>query len=127
MNEYTNGLRMLADFLDDNPDIKKPSFGTSWSQLIWHMPSKRHAAELVRALPVSVDKRFDDSYLNLEFQFDGLHMNAFIARDNVCEKVVTGTETLTRLVPPEGVEMIEEEYEQDIIEWKCSEPLLAMN
>jgi len=125
MSEYTNGLRMLADFLDDNPDIKEPVGKSSWDKIIWHMPSKGHAAELVRALPVSVDKRFDETYLNLEFQFDGLYMNAFIARDSVCEKVVTGTETLIRLVPPEGVEMIEEEYERDIIEWKCSEPLLA--
>ena len=84
--------------------------------------SKEQLATIAKALPGKVEKDYSvDSVLRLLGRFDGLHVVAYAGRDRVCERVVTGIETVT--VPaveakPETTE------EREIVEWRCA-PLLA--
>ena len=51
---------------------------------------------------------------------DGMQVQIVVARDSVCERVVTGTRTRTVEARP-AVE--EHTVEEEIVEWRCSSVL----
>lgn len=120
---YTDGLRQLADWLEANPEIDLPWTGTydSFSLGVW--VSKEELATIARALPGKVEKDFTtlDTVVYVRAAFAGLKVEAYAGRNAVCERIVTGTETVT--VP--AVEAKPERTEErEVIEWHCM-PLLA--
>jgi len=120
--EYIAGLRELADILYANPDLPLPYHG-DLAQLLW-IPGlvddqKEQAAAFTRAIPGKVDKQPRGDAFDLVGKIRGLAVCMILDRDQVCERVVVGTETVT--VPAtEAVEAQPERVEErEIVRWEC--------
>lgn len=120
--EYIAGLRDLADWLEANPHLPLPWTGSTLDPFqLGAWLEKTEIAAIARALPGPVRKEFNTSTMGITATFRGLYVRAYAGRDEVCERVVVGTEQVA--VPaveaqPERVE------EREIVEWRCH-PLLA--
>ena len=124
--EYIKGLRALADVIEQHPDLRLPSTGHSDWAPIHVIPRDDQRAELAawaRVLPGRKAKSPRGEYLDLEGTLHGLHIKVICDRGEVCERVVVGTEEVTKEVPdPEYVAAapmvtVTETVEQ--VEWRC--------
>ncbi len=128
--EYTAGLRALADLLDANPHLTLTSGSHQYDPLLvmpYGPDQREECAAWVRAIPGTVTKTEGaPGYLRLSGQLRGLHIRVLADRDQVCTRVVTGSEEVTRLVPDPAVEvpMVEVAETVETVIWEC-EPLLA--
>jgi hypothetical protein len=128
-DEYIAGLRQFADLLErdqtiplpDNRDVAWFYFGSR----IEHDAQKAAAVNLARRLPGVQKKVVTGDLFRLAGTIAGLKTEIIVDRPAVCERVVTGTETVTRQVPDPSVHVptveVTEVVEQ--VEWVCS-PLL---
>ena len=131
----TTALREAADLLDQHPDLPQPYITSSSDgsvRLNWYLnihvddlaDQKALAAAIVKAVGGAWTKDAND-YDGGRFSFTQarglLWFNVQTQREAVCERVVTGTETV--LVPAKPAEP-ERTIERETVEWRC-EPLLA--
>jgi len=118
------GLRALADDIERStgplpthpPEAKWLIFGDEGQ--------KETAAEIVRTIGGKWDKGRRHGGDLFDFTKDyggGVLAEVIVDRSEVCERVVTGTETVTLPAIEAQPERIEE---REIIEWRC-EPLLT--
>lgn len=98
--EYIAGLRVLADLLDANPDLRIPYDGQAQAPLMVmpHGDERAALAQWARALPGRKEKQTRDGYFDLIGSLRGLYIKVICHRDEVCEKVVTGTREVTEEV-----------------------------
>ena len=117
--------RAIADFYEQHPELP---FGDMW---IWE-PSfrirldKERAKEQLRAIG-SFDKIYEgDSFVAVK-EIGGVKVKCWMDRDAVCERVVTGTRHVEAELVPEYVTpaRLIEAHEEEIVEWKCPESILA--
>lgn len=134
--EQVAGLRALADMIEANPEIAR-MFDLS-SALSRILVSVGHGAlgsaqdELLmflRAGGAAAKKNYDsDEWMAVDVDFGAVTVHAYTARANVCERIVTGIETVTKTVPDPAalaaVPTIEVTETVEISEWQCT-PLLA--
>lgn len=123
---YIAGLRTLADLLDQNPDLPLPYNGSS-SALLWIIGGSDQRATLsavARAIPGVKTKGVRGDYFDVCGQIEGLRVQVIADRDQVCERVVVGTETVTREVPDPDVPMVTVTEIVEQVEWRCR-PLLS--
>lgn len=130
------GLRDLAEFIENNPDLAGGFQSTLMSSGInAHLRAEDKAAMQGRYAKAAarqgakVDKDIDDQWHNLTVTFVGGVKVAVLAyRNEVCERVVTGVETVTKRVPdPDALAAVPQvEITEDVeqVEWRCR-PLLA--
>lgn len=128
------GLRDLAAFIQNNPDLAPGFRGLTFSGIKAHLFAEDKAAQLGRYAQAAarhgakVSKDIDDNWHNVILQFDGVKVEVLAYRDEVCERVVTGTETVTKKVKdPEAlaaVPEVEVTEERETYEWVCK-PLLG--
>lgn len=125
--QYIRGLRMLADLLEARPELLVPHGPLSVVPL-GERESREQLAAWARALPGKKDKEINDRFANLVGSLRGLRIKVVAYRDEVCERVVLGTETVTEMVPdPEAltaVPQIAQVTTREIVEWVCR-PMLA--
>jgi hypothetical protein len=108
------GLRDLADFLEQHPGVPAPTYNT----LNVGGESREDLARIARLCPWQKD--FGGEYFSLRKIFKGpLTLDVYVSRDQVCRKIVTGT----RIVP--AVEA-QPEREEEVTEWVCEDALLAV-
>lgn len=127
---YIAGLRILADLLEQQPDLKLPYDGIT-SPIAVFTHDREDLVAWAKALPGQADKKYDDDR-NFGFELHGavggLDFVVYGKREQVCERVVTGTETVTKTVPdPEAlakVPSVEVTETVEKVEWVCR-PLLA--
>ena len=124
-------LRAAADLIAAHPDIPQP-YVTSSSDgtvdLAWYLNgregAKAKAAAVVRAIDggwVRGEADYSGPLATWSQRRDGVRLLVQVSREEVCERVVTGTKTVTIPGKPAEPERV---VEQDIVEWRC-EPLLA--
>ena len=134
---FIRGLRALADFLEANPSVPTPSYGPYFN--VSSCSKEQLQAVLTAQGKPKVEKNYWNESFSLKMHFaewealrvteEGYRYNdtgnttiTFTAqREEVCERVVTGTKIIPREVIPERVV---EEHEEEIVEWKCK-PLLG--
>ncbi len=138
-SEFTNGLRDLADWFDQHPEIDlpyeaKPSHpcgGVTFSIGIQKLTTPADStvpdafAAAVKALGGARTKDADDAYMRVARRFGpGVNVKIWAAREQVCEAVVVGTETVIEdeVVTPAVTRRVEKE--RDVIEWRCA-PVIA--
>ena len=127
--EYITGLRMLADLLERHDDLPLPYQGRETPLTFYFLNATREAfAAAARILPGPLIKHtpaYDDVF-QLTGSLAGLRFQAVAYRATVCERVVTGVETVVREVPDPAVEvpLVSVTEEVETIEWRCS-PLLS--
>jgi len=129
--DYIAGLRAFADLLESTPDLTLPTHGgakpyTALQWLLFDDPddSRDQAAAVVRAAGGHWDKEISGEYARYHRAIEGLHLEVAVRREAVCERIVTGTETVTRLVPAPDAPMVEVTETVETVEWVC-QPLLA--
>lgn len=134
--EYIAGLRQLADLLEQHPDALPLPYQGHWVPITFHFLTgedpKSALAAAVRALPIRLDKSGGDSYFDLTGSLHGLSIVLTAFRNEVCERVVTGTETVTKQVrDPEAaaqalasVPLVEITETVEQVQWICR-PLMA--
>lgn len=123
-----SGLRKLADLLEAHSELPLPYHGfDSYVPLtIYMLGSDRPAfVDAVRALPGKANKRVDNDTYRVSVKLDGLEVEVAAYRDDVCERVVTGTREVKKMIPDPNVvvPVVEVTEVVEDVEWVCS-PLL---
>lgn len=137
---FTTGLRALADWIDQHPELDIPmevehgwAGGRYTIGVLGYDPvSKRIREDIpgdfaaaVRALGGHRHKQADEDTMRVCRDFGpGVSLEIWTGRDDICEGVVVGTETVEveRIIQPAVVEKVTEE--RDVIEWRCA-PLIT--
>lgn len=133
--DLIEGLRALADLFEANPELAEDfRYGDAFSKIhnpVSHSEDPRASmaawARAGKAAGVPVAKEYDGQWGSVTVTLTGaVKIFTYAKREQVCTRVVTGTETVTVKVPDPSVEipMVEVEHTREIVEWKC-EPLLA--
>ena len=122
IEHHTNlvdGLRQLADFLDENPALADHG----WMPKLYVWASTEDEFKANNALLGTFTKSSCGQYLNAERTFGSVTLQSTIAHADICEQKVVGTRTVTKLVPadPDYVapEYVTIEVEEDVTEWVC--------
>lgn len=115
--EVIKAYREAADWLEAHPELPTMYVGNMG---VFHMGDQKVTAPIVAKAMGHVVKDFHDSsiHLNKYFGPDKLgNIAAVLDRDQVCERVQTGTKTIPateeRIIPAEP------EKEVPVYEWKC--------
>jgi hypothetical protein len=115
-NEYTTGLRALADLIEQRPELELPAHGKDINPFIIFTHGKETFANAARALG-SAKKTYSEQFIRLTLEISPhFFLQAVDYRASVCEKKVTGKRLVTKLIPSE---YRLEEVEEEIIEWEC--------
>jgi hypothetical protein len=123
-------LRRLAEFIESEPD-QFEKFRYAFHQINVFVDNQQDMAVFARAglkHRATVEKDGSDDWFTVKLHFGEVVVHVNAHRDQVCERVVVGTETVTKTVKdPEAlaaVPDIEVTEEVERFEWKCR-PLLA--
>jgi len=133
---FTDGLRLIADWLDANPDVPLPYLDSTISGedrptltilLGWWSgkDQREQMATIGRAMgQFAKYARPDGDRFAISHLFGSIAVTATAARDEVCERVVVGTHEVTEEVPdPEALAAlptvtVTKTVEE--VEWVCS-------
>jgi hypothetical protein len=116
--EFAEGLRKVADFYEQHPEVVAPRISID----NFALSSKEEASAVARALG-SCRKTYSDDMLTISRDFGPVEVRFYFTRSEVCTRKVVGIET----VPAEFVPAYTRPARtRDIVEWEC-EPLLAAN
>lgn len=105
-------LRALADYLEERPDVPMPSFD------IFNAFATPEELPLIARAMGGFTKDHDGDYLMLVKDFGGVQLHVNFNSEQVCERVVVGTEEVPEKVVPA--------HTKEIVEWKCPESVLAL-
>jgi hypothetical protein len=124
-------LRHVADMIEHNPDLFDDVFRHAFYMVNIFPSDKPTMAKVIRAAlahGAKVDKKVKGEWFTAELRFGLVGIEANARRDEVCERVVVGTETVTKRVPDPDllaqVPEVEVTETVDKVEWVCR-PLLA--
>lgn len=131
---YVKGLRALAGILEGNEAVPLPYHGAGTeiaiNGFLGSDDPRSDLAAAIRAFPgvawakgVRGDEQYG-YYLDLTGQLHGLSLRLTAYRDDVCERVVTGTEEreVEEVVQPAEVRKVTKTV--DVVEWRCH-PIMA--
>ena len=129
--QLVEDLRDFADFVEEHgpqlPGVSVELRSWIWGYEVADQGVPEGVALALRAGIKSADevtKEYSDDYFRLYLRFGKLQYRVVCNREEVCEKNVIGTKTVTKKMPPEG-DWTEQEVEEEIVEWVCN-PLLAI-
>lgn len=133
--EAIRGIRMLADLLEQNPEVPLPYQLGGGDDISFHFlhggRERERMAELARLIPGPLTKHVRGSkeygdYFDLKGSIAGIRVHLIAFRDAVCERIVTGTREVTKTVPDPTVMVALVEVTETVedVEWVCG-PLLA--
>lgn len=125
-------LLELAVLLEQNPDLPLPwqlDSGTLDIHLMRSDDPRGELARIVRMLPGEVRKEVwgdKTPYFTAHAKVGSIRLDVTTYRDQVCERVVTGTREVTETVPDPHVvvPLVEVTKTVEDVEWVCG-PLMA--
>ena len=113
-NEYAESLRQIADWWEAHPEVPLPYDMSPFR----YVATKRDEMTKIAAALGSCEKDYDGGLFYLRKHFGAVQFEAFVAREQVCERKVVGKRRVAKRVIPAHTE--------DIVEWECfDKPLLA--
>lgn len=128
--ELADGLRALAAMIEQSSDEAVYELRYTFDHISVPVWSAAAAAALARAgmhAGAKVTKHQSDKYAGVDIAFGRVSLHVYADREEICERVVTGTETVTKKIKdPEAlaaVPEIEVTEEVEKVEWRCR-PLL---
>lgn len=131
-SECIAGLRAMADLLEATDALPLPepvNFAWNvWGNFQDDVPAE--VARIAKLLPGRLDKNdptvsdFNGRYYQLTGKVGGLTTEICAYREMVCERVVTGSETVTKTVPAPDAPTVEVTETVETVEWICK-PILA--
>jgi hypothetical protein len=129
LRAQAEGLLRLAELIEDTPEINATYVRPEERIEInaWHAPSPDQMAAIARAAlahGAKIEKDASAEIYTLTVSWNGFAAKAIAARESVCERIVTGTETVKRTVPDPAAALVEVTETVEHVEWVCR-PLLA--
>lgn len=140
IRQLINDLHTIAEVLEQHPEINTPTISDYSAGVTarFHYYGENAAAEIandIRFFPgVKFNKNdptkgtFENNYYTLTGKLDVLEVQFLAPRDKVCNRVVTGTETVTEELPDPAevakLPTVKTERTIETVEWQCV-PLLA--
>lgn len=128
------GYRAIADLIENNPELAEHLRYVPKNILVpvsGEDDPRGIIASFARAglrTGAEISKRQTDKHAGAVIGWGPVAVEVYAQRDEVCERVVTGVETVTKTVPdPEAlaaVPTVEVTEEVEQVEWRCR-PLLA--
>jgi hypothetical protein len=113
---FADSLREFANFWESNTDLQLPSRATF---NIW--PATRSVGKIARMFGKSKKVTMGDSLFYLRRDFgEYIRLEANWSRDQVCERVVVGQETVTE---PVMAQVSTQTVTRDKVEWRCPKVL----
>ena len=116
--QLVTGLRRLATFLEDNPQLDNPSDSYGLNMTSW-FSNKEEFLNTIRQLkkaPVGV-KDFGGPNVAVVYEFSAaVKYYICTSRENICIKKVNGTRAVPAITYPSHIE--------EIVEWECNESIL---
>ena len=112
---HYESLKLLMEYLEDKPHLQQDLYCGSvlvmpFSEERWH----RCIDELG-----AFTKRDGGTTLDADRMFGTVKLYVAVQKRLTCERILTGTETVTTETYPEGVTPLVTETEQDVYEWVC--------
>ncbi len=131
-DEQATGLRALANALEANPELAQfVRIGLGHIGTHVFDSEREKFATFVRAFKAGgaeITKDYHDKYAMVKATFGPVVVVIQADREEVCERVVVGTETVTKTVKDPAVLAtvpdVEITEQVEIVEWQCK-PLLA--
>ncbi len=121
--EFIAGMRELADWLEDHPDVKRPSIWTTTINIF--AADKEKLIELRRATGLSQKVEAGEFFMFRKEFRGGWKVDLNVNKQHTCERVKVGTKVVPAK-PPRSIELpAEPEKVEDVYEWKCPETILA--
>lgn len=130
-DQHCDALQALVDLLRAHPELDSPFHSHINAPIVGFSDEQKTAlAAWARAVSHLKPTKHFDKWAALHVNFGGgVELHVYADRDAVCERVVVGTETVTKTVKdPEAlaaVPEIEVTEQVEQVEWICS-PLLAV-
>lgn len=131
--EQATGLRRLADLIEAEPQLADWLSHTLQTSGINAFPpdeDERVAlawfVRVMKAAGATITKSTSASLYQVAAHFGSVKVEALASRAQVCERVVVGTQTVTRQVPDPAAPLVEVTETVEQVEWRC-EPLLAQS
>lgn len=131
VDQFISDLNALRNFVVDHPDVPTPVLPDELNSFLYGAASGDGLAAAARAMkdraPVgSVRKNFGSAFASVERDFGSLTLAVNAYREEVCEQVVVGTETV-EVPDPEALAAVPTVTEErEITEWVCA-PLLSVD
>lgn len=123
--DLIEGYRALADLLAAHPDLPRPVHGlyhTVWFSF-WNDSAKTDMARVRNLIGGKFKKEVDRNYFTLIGELHGLTIKLNAFRDDVCTRVVVGTEIVVEEIPDPKfmaeVPTVLVREEREVVEWKC--------
>lgn len=121
--EYAQGLRDLAQFIEDHPQIKLPDT----KQVVWYGYNSKADAAMLAGVLRPCKKDYQETLFSLIKSFGPIEAKFVFMRNTVCEPVVVGKRiipaTEAQMVPAKLIEA-QPERSEDVVEWRCGTSLL---
>jgi hypothetical protein len=133
--EMAEALRALANMIEHTPEVADLlSYPIRYMNTPVSSSAPNQAAVLGTFMRAAnrhgavIEKSGDDKWFHVTATWGPVTVHAYADRENVCERVVVGTETVTETVPDPDllaqVPTIEVTTTREITKWNCV-PLLA--
>lgn len=119
---FVNSLRALADFYETAVDLPIPSDHVIAIYSFGEEESKHLVARIAKILR-TYKKDYSTTFFDLYKFFGVIKLRFVFYRNNVCERRVVGTKTVIKRELPAGVQYVDRQVQEDIIEWDC--PILG--
>lgn len=119
---WANGLRELADFAEQHPDLFEGHTFGEQIDLFAYTPEEM--AEKTAMLGTSTKAKKGDWYC-MARGFGPHRLELNIASDKFCERVQIGTKTVEKPDPEALKQVPTVEVEEPVYEWICPESVLA--
>lgn len=114
--DFVRDLRALADFYEQNLLVPVPTNEAQFNAWLHGDDAAEKLAEIARTIG-PVEKHYFGQYFTLRKCFGAVQLDFNTLREQVCQRKVVGTKHVEEEVIPA--------HEEEIVEWDCSEPILA--
>ena len=125
-SQLVSGLREAAAWFEAHPEVPIPA--SALHITLYDLGGDEAELETLKTIARAMGaatKDYEDDFFKLSCTFaDAVTVTAVAWRENVCQRIVVGTETVIEQRPPDGVEMVDVEVEREIVEWDCPPSLL---
>ena len=123
--EYVAGLRALADWYEQRPDVPLPEAEISVYGVTGRTDTEteKEAAQWIMREATPCEKHYVDDLFHLKKAFGPITLRFVFWRNKVCERIVVATEEVPERVVPAQPERVEPAHVKEIVEWRC-EPVL---
>lgn len=123
------GLRSLANMMDTAPPLVVDGMRYALRNILVPVDGRADMAAFARAgkaAGATIAKAVSDKYAAVDLLFaDHVRVHVYADREEVCDRVVTGTEVVTKMVPDPTVDvpLVAVDETVETVEWVCR-PLL---